>query len=94
MAQIKWSQLAWKDLRSIHEYVSKDSHLYADRLIVKLISAVDHLQNFPYSGRIVPEKKDETIREVIEGNYRIFYKLQSANHIFILRVYHSARNIK
>jgi len=32
------------------------------------------LVNFPESGRIVPEKNNPEIRELIEGNYRIFYK--------------------
>ena len=37
-----------------------------------LIQRVDQLIEFPESGRIVPEKKEPEIRELIEGNYRIF----------------------
>ncbi len=94
MVKINWSRYALNDLKIIHDYISKDSLLYASRFIEKLITAVDHLETFPFSGRIVPEKNDEIIREVIVGNYRIFYKVVSLNQISILRIHHSAKNIK
>ncbi len=47
----------------------------------------------PLSGRIVPEKEDPNIRELIEGNYRIFYRV-TRNNITILRIHNSARNLK
>lgn len=94
MVKIKWTGKAFKDLESIYKFVSNDSEFYASRLIDKIISSVDILENYPLSGRIVPEKNDETIREIIEGNYRIFYKIISRFQISILRVHHSARNVK
>jgi toxin ParE1/3/4 len=57
------------------EYISKDSKRYADRHIDKLISRVEQLHNNPNSGRVVPEFNIETTRELIEGNYRIIYKV-------------------
>ena len=92
MAKIKWGKRAVKDLKSIHDYISLDSAFYAHRYVNKLISRVDQLETQPDSGRIVPEKEDPSIRELIEGNYRIFYKIQK-NNIFILRIHHAARNI-
>ena len=55
MVKIVWTEFAIEDLKSIHEYISKDSKVYADRFIEKLISRVDKLENNPHSGRIVPE---------------------------------------
>lgn len=92
MAKIKWSKRATKDLKSIFEHISIDSKYYAVRYIDKIILRVDQLQNFPKSGRIVPEKEDPSIRELIEGNYRIFYKIHRA-HLVILRIHHSTRKI-
>ncbi|MFN8712802.1 MAG: type II toxin-antitoxin system RelE/ParE family toxin [Bacteroidota bacterium] len=92
MAQVKWSKRALSDLRFIYDYIAIDSVFYAERYINKLISRVDQLETLPESGRIVPEKNDLMIRELIEGNYRIFYKIQRG-HIFILRIHHAARNI-
>ena len=93
MVKIIWTEFAIEDLRLIHEYISKDSKRYADRFVEKLIERVDQLEYFPKSGRVVPEFNSETLRELIEGNYRIIYKV-SANQIAIVRVHHSARQLK
>ncbi len=69
MEKVIWTQLALADLKSIHEYISHDSQFYANRFIEKLIDRVQQLENFPKSGRNVPEINDDTIRELIEGNY-------------------------
>lgn len=74
MVKIIWSEFAVADLRSIHDYISKDSKVYPGRFIEKIISRVDQLENNPQSGRVVPEFNIETLRELIEGNYRIIYK--------------------
>ena len=93
MVKIVWTELAIEDLRSIHEYISKDSKRYADRHIDKLISRVEQLENNPNSGRVVPEFNNETTRELIEGNYRIIYKMKQ-DLIAIVRVHHSAQQLR
>ncbi len=93
MVKIAWAVFAIEDLRLIHEYISKDSKVYADRVIDKLILRVDQLEDFPRSGRVVPEFDDETIREIIQDNYRFIYKI-SATQVSIIRVHHSARLLK
>jgi plasmid stabilization system protein ParE len=93
MAEISWTKKARVDLQVIHEFISEDSVFYANRFILKLISLVDVLENFPTGGRIVPEYEDSSIRELIEGNYRIFYKIGKSNRIYILRIHHAARKI-
>ncbi len=37
MVKIVWTEFALEDLNSIHEYISKDSKVYADRVIEKII---------------------------------------------------------
>ena len=93
MAQISWTKKSLKDLRAINDYISLDSSFYAARFISKLISRVDQLIEFPESSRMVPEKNVHEIRELIEGNYRIFYRLQRKK-ITILRIHNAARRIK
>ena len=93
MAEIIWTRSALHDLKQIHQYISEDSVFYADRFILKLISCTDILEKHPFSGRIVPEKEDKTIRELIEGNYRIFYQAEIEKKVFILRIHHGAKNI-
>lgn len=93
MVKITWTDLAIEDLRSIHEFIARDSRRYADRYIEILIERVDQLENFPRSGRVVPEFGSPSIRELIEGNYRIVYKV-SASQVAILRVHHASRQLK
>jgi toxin ParE1/3/4 len=93
MARIVWTDLAIEDLRSIFDYISRDSRIYADRYVEKLVSRVDQLESNPKSGRVVPEFNKEEIRELIEGNYRIVYKT-TGDSVVIARVHHSARQLK
>lgn len=93
MVKVIWTDFAIEDLRSIHDYISQDSKTYADRFVEKLISRVDQLEYLPNSGRVVPEFNNELLRELIEGNYRIIYKLNS-DSIGIVRIHHSARQLK
>lgn len=93
MVKVIWTEIAIDDVRLIHEYISKDSKRYADRFIEKIINRVTQLENFPRSGRVVPEFDSELIRELIEGNYRIVYKITS-DQVAVVRVHHAARQLK
>lgn len=93
MVKIIWTQLALADLKNIHDYISTESPVYANRMIEKLIAKVTLLNSFPESGRIVPEFEQKSIRELIEGNYRIVYKIHP-DHIGIARVHHTAKLLR
>jgi addiction module RelE/StbE family toxin len=92
MVKIVWSDLAIDDLKSIHEYISKDSPRYADKMIERILKRVEQLENFPQSGRVVPEFNQKTLRELIQDNYRIVYTIED-QFVAISRVHHSAKNI-
>jgi toxin ParE1/3/4 len=51
---------------------------------------VERLKDNPHSGRVVPDLGNESIREVIHGNYRIVYRLQR-EVAEIATVFHGAR---
>jgi toxin ParE1/3/4 len=93
MVEIIWSKSSVNDLKNLYRYISKDSALYAKRFVEFLISRVDQLKDFPESGRVVPEKNNPKIRELIEGNYRIFYQ-RNSKRIIILRIHNSSKNIQ
>ena len=44
-------------------------------------------------GKINLEFNDEHIRELIVGNYRVIYRIKTADRIDILLVHHGARNL-
>lgn len=82
----------WSDLRSIKYYISRDSSVAADRFGEKLFSKHKILKHHPEIGRVVPEIKNMTVREIIVGNYRIMYRVNiSKNQVRILRYWHAAR---
>lgn len=86
------------DLESIGDYIAENSdensEKYAKLTIQRIFEKTSILENYPEAGRIVPEKNEENVRELIEGNYRIIYEIISEDLIYILTVYHSARNLK
>lgn len=94
MVRINWTLQAKNDLNDIAEYISKDSKVYAKRQILKIKNRTQVLKSHVYSGRKVPEIKNESIREVIEGNYRILYKIVTGERIDILTIHHSARDLR
>jgi toxin ParE1/3/4 len=74
--RIFWSPQSLRDLDAIHEYIAKDSEHYAGLTIARIFSAVEQLVHFPYSGRVVPERDEPEIREIIVGRFRVVYRVQ------------------
>ncbi|RLD88627.1 MAG: type II toxin-antitoxin system RelE/ParE family toxin [Bacteroidetes bacterium] len=93
MVQINWTFQAKEDLKSIAEYISKDSKRYAKLQVVRLKDRTRILKTHVYTGKIVSEINRKDIRELIEGNYRIIYKVVDDNQIDILTIHHSARDL-
>lgn len=78
-------------LAAIRAYVARDSPHYADLVVEQIVAAVALLESSPRSGRVVPEVgDDESLREVIHGNYRIVYRLRHGI-IEIATVFRGAR---
>lgn len=93
MTGVKWTRQAVEDVESIRAYVARDSERYASLLTERLVAAVDRLEMFPQSGRVVPEVGDESLREVLYGNYRLVYRLHDGS-VEVIAVYHAARLLR
>jgi len=95
MVKIIWTQRSLTDLKSIAEYISQDSIIYASRTIERILDAALHLENNPRIGRMVPEVgRDDKTREIILGNYRIIYKITSPLTVHILTEHNSSRRLR
>lgn len=90
--KVIWTATARKHVASIHDYVAADSVAYARRLVDRIFRRTDLLAKFPESGGKVLEYDDPSIREVIEGSYRIIYGTGN-DRVSILAVVHSARRL-
>ena len=90
MAQIRWTPQAADDLDAIADFIALDSSHYANLFVLNVITNIGRLDQFPMLGRVVPEKQNPHIRELILGNYRIIYRLTN-DFVEILTIYHGAR---
>jgi len=87
--EIKWTLHALQDIESIAEFIAQDSEHFASIQIDKFFIRSQILEQFPLAGRMVPELGDEQIRELIEGNYRIIYRVVSESRVDILTIHQS-----
>lgn len=95
MVKIVWTQRSLSDLKSIAEYISKDSARYASLTLDRIISITKYIESNPRIGRMVPEVgRDDKTREIITGNYRVIYKISDINTVYILTIHHSAKKLR
>ncbi len=93
MVQVNWTKLAVNDLKSIAEYISKGSVKYAKLQIVRIKLRTQILKSEIHLGKIVPELNSPSTRELIEGNYRIIYKVISKKKVDILTIHDTSRDL-
>ena len=73
--QITLSSSARRDLRDIVRYISLDSPDRAVRFGRLLVSSAKQLTEFPEMGRMVPEFRDPSTREIVVRSYRVIYRV-------------------
>jgi plasmid stabilization system protein ParE len=88
--KVVWSAAALSHLTRIYEYIAADSSRYALRMVDRLTGRSQQITKYPESGKSVPEYNDPQIREVIEGSYRIIYRIES-HAVTVLAVIHGAQ---
>jgi toxin ParE1/3/4 len=93
VAHLRWSEKAVEDLEMICEYIAQDSENYARLVAKRIMDVVESIPDYPYSGSIVPEYKNDFVREKIIKNYRIIYRM-SNDIVEIITIIHNARQFK
>jgi toxin ParE1/3/4 len=90
--QLIWAPSARLDLRELASYIAESRPRVAARFVQQVFHMVEHLADFPESGRVVPEFGDPSIREVIRKPCRIVYRIKPEQGIVeIARIWHAAR---
>jgi len=90
--KLYWTETAREDLLSIRRYIAADNPTAAKQWIERLRGRARNAIHAPLAGRMVPELAREDIRELIEGNYRIVYKV-SADRLVVLTVFEGHRQM-
>jgi toxin ParE1/3/4 len=76
-----WAPSARFDLRELASYIAESRSRASASFVKKVFRTVEHLSDFPKSGRIVPEFNDPKIREIIRRPCRIVYRVKHRKHI-------------
>jgi len=90
------SKYAEDDLIEIINYYQTINSEYSNNLFFSIEEKINGLQDFPEQGRVVPELEKQNItdyRELVEGNYRIIYAIQS-QLVIIHSIIDSRRNLE
>ena len=92
--RIVWTETASLDLRGIVEFIAQDNPEAARFLAATVLDKIETASSFPDLGRVVPEKADTDIREVLLAPYRIIYQLdRPRERLHVTRIWHAARGI-
>jgi plasmid stabilization system protein ParE len=90
--RIRWTEQAFTRLSEIEEYVALDRPRAAERLSARLLRRTDVLARTPNIGRRVPELPGSDLRELVDGSYRIVYRVRPPR-VEILTVFEGHRRI-
>ena len=74
-------------------YIRRENPTAAARFRQRAEQALRRLEQFPESGRMVPEFPDLPYREVIVLPYRFFYRIKEAT-VWVVVVWHGAKPLE
>lgn len=88
--KIQFTPSARNQFLSALAYIRKDKPSAAINFRNKAEEILRRLEEFPESGRIIPEFPELPYREVIISPYRFFYKVKGSI-VWIIAVWHGAQ---
>jgi len=91
--KLVWSPLALERVVEIALYIAEERPLAAEQWVEEIFAAVERLEPFPLSGRIVPEAGRQDLREVVHGNFRIIYRVEE-HQLSVLTIRHSRQQLE
>ena len=92
--RVRWTTPAWTDVEEQARFIARDSPRYAVVLQREAQAAASSLRRFAKRGRIVPERGDERLRElIVAASYRLIYRIVSDDEVHIVVFINSARDL-
>jgi toxin ParE1/3/4 len=88
--KVVWTEQALVRLGEIQDFIGAANPEAAGRLVDRIIERGDRLARFPNMGRLVAELPGTGIREIVEGRYRIVYRIRP-RFIEVLTVFEGHR---
>ena len=89
---VRWSEAATLDLEEAAEFIARDSRYYAAALVRDARAAARTLRTLADRGRIVPEARSPSVREIPVKSYRLIYWV-APNAVTVLAFVYGARDL-
>jgi toxin ParE1/3/4 len=88
--KIRFTPSAETELLSAAKYIKNDNPVAALKFLKKADDLLHRLENYPLSGRTIPEFPGLPYRELLVLPYRFFYNIENKT-IWIVAVWHTAQ---
>lgn len=85
--RVDFTTRAQERLAEIEAFLAERNPEHANKTVERLVAKGESLSLFPRRGRKVPEIDDDAFRELIEGTYRIVYRIRSEALLEIITVF-------
>jgi toxin ParE1/3/4 len=92
--RIVWTSESRWWLREIYSYISRDSPATALKVVRRIYERAHILVGFPELGHVYEPAREENVRTLVYGHYRIVYQPSEGDEIFILGVFHGALDLE
>ncbi len=88
--RVRFTPSAERHFLSALEYIRRENPSAVRTFRNRALKSLERLQDFPDSGRHIPEFPDLPYREVIVAPYRFFYRAKD-DIVWIVNVWHDAQ---
>jgi toxin ParE1/3/4 len=91
--EVIWTRQSVNQLNKYADYIAQDNVLAAEKWVLSILGKTDQLSELPKSGRVVPEYSDPSLREIIEGDYRLIYRIKDEK-VYVQSVRHTRQELR
>ena len=79
MVEVNWTKHADCQLQNFYQYMEQYNTDYCTKFTSILKEKLDLLKDFPQMGRLVPEDKEQVLREIFVERFRLIYFYDGVN---------------
>ncbi len=91
--RVAWTESARNEFDEAVAFVAEDSPQAALELLERILRGADSLSSLSERGRVVPERRDPAIREILVDPYRLIYGVDERG-VVILGLLHQRRDFE
>jgi len=92
MLALRWTERAVTNLADIADYISRNSTVYAEGVVLRIDQQLALLRRHPHLGKPAPEAEALDVRELVIDSYRVFYRPRT-DCIELLAIVHGRQQL-